>query len=129
MILFIRADSPNVYLGIGNDGQEIAVKTWLAGRELSTQILTEISDICLQSSITQDQINGIVVYEGPGSYTGLRISISVSNTLAYSYQIPIIGSTSDDWIKLGILKLKGINNFTPVSPVYGGEVYTTRPKK
>lgn len=129
MILCIKADNPDVYIGIWNDDQEIAVKTWQAGRELSTQILSVIDDMCVQAGTTHEKIAGIVVYEGPGSYTGLRISVSVANALAYSYQIPITGSTSEIWIESGMNKLKLIKKFMPISPVYGGEVYTTKPKK
>ena len=128
MILCIRSDSPDVYIGIWNENQEIVAKTWQAGRELSTQILSVITEIYSQAGITQKQITGIVVFEGPGSYTGLRISISVANALAYSSQIPVIGSTGEKWIELGIESLQSIKKFTPISPVYGGEVFTTKPK-
>ena len=129
MILCLRADNPDVYIGLWVNGQETAAKSWQAGRELSTQILSVIQDICNESGKSTEQITGIVVFEGPGSYTGLRISISVANALAYSSQIPITGSTSDNWIELGLKNLQSKKSFTPISPVYGGEVYTTKPKK
>lgn len=129
MILCLKADSPDVYIGLWDGDQETSAKSWQAGRELSTQILSLIDEICKNSGITLEQISGIVVFEGPGSYTGLRISISVANTLAYSYQIPVIGETGDGWILSGIEQLTSIEKFKPISPVYGGDVYTTKPKK
>jgi tRNA threonylcarbamoyladenosine biosynthesis protein TsaB len=129
MYLCIRSDRPEVYVSIWDGGKELSAKSWQAGRELSDQILSVIQDNCNKVAISIDDIKGIVVYEGPGSYTGLRISISVANSIGYSNNTPIVGSTSDDWISEGIKKLATSNEFTPVSPVYGGEVYTTKPKK
>jgi tRNA threonylcarbamoyladenosine biosynthesis protein TsaB len=129
MILCLRADSPDVYIGLWENSKEKSAKSWQAGRELSTQILSVIEEICKDSRTTLGQISGIVVFAGPGSYTGLRISISVANALAYSNQIPISGLTGDVWIQSGTEQLTTIDKFKPISPMYGGEVYTTKPKK
>lgn len=127
--LFLKADSENVSISIWNDNKSVVSKEWLAGRELSTQILTVVEELCSGACITLDQIEGIVVYEGPGSYTGLRISISVANALAFSLSIPVIGSNGDDWLGNGLIKIKKANNSKLVLPIYGGEVYITNPKK
>jgi tRNA threonylcarbamoyladenosine biosynthesis protein TsaB len=129
MILCLRADSPEVYIGIWDGKEELSSKSWEAGRELSLQILDEIDDNCDKVAISIEDIDGIIVYEGPGSYTGLRISISVANSIGYSNNTPVIGSTGDDWIKDGMKKLDSAKDFSPISPVYGGEVYTTEAKK
>ncbi len=129
MILCIRADSPEVYIGIWDENTEKIGENWQAGRELSTQILSIIEANCDKVAIKLNDLNGIVVYEGPGSYTGLRISISTANALGYSYNFPIAGASGDDWIESGLRKLAKTKGFTPIQPVYGGEVYTTKPKK
>jgi tRNA threonylcarbamoyl adenosine modification protein YeaZ len=129
MYLCLRADSLEVYIGIWDGKDELSSKTWEAGRELSLQILDEIKANCDKVEISIEDINGIIVYEGPGSYTGLRISISVANSIGYSNNIPVIGSTGKDWVIDGIEKLVTTQEFSPISPVYGGEVYTTKPKK
>jgi tRNA threonylcarbamoyladenosine biosynthesis protein TsaB len=93
------------------------------------QILSEIEANCDKVAIGINELSGIVVYQGPGSYTGLRISITTANAIGYSHNIPIFGSTGDDWVAIGINKLENISTFAPISPIYGGEVYTTKPKK
>lgn len=40
-------------------------------------------------------ISEIEVHTGPGSYTGLRVGISVANTLGWSLQIPVNGKKID----------------------------------
>jgi len=49
-----------------------------------------IHDILNKHSITIDQLGGIAVSSGPGSYTGLRIGMSIARGLAASGEIPII---------------------------------------
>jgi tRNA threonylcarbamoyladenosine biosynthesis protein TsaB len=129
MYLLIKSDSPEVYIAIWDNNKELAVKKWEAKRELSVQILDVFTKLCSELSITLSDIDGVIVYEGPGSYTGLRISISVANSIGYSNNIPVVGSSGDDWIIEGTKKLATTQEFSPISPVYGGEVYTTKPKK
>jgi tRNA threonylcarbamoyladenosine biosynthesis protein TsaB len=127
--LLIRADSPEIEVHIYIDEKKQSSKTWQAGRELSIDLHKVISKLCEQSDIKLENIEGIAVYQGPGSYTGLRISISVANALGYSLKIPVVGATGDNWKEESLEKLRNSKNFVPVSPVYGGEVYTTSPKK
>ena len=129
MILLIRSDSHDVYAGLWQDGEEKVAKSWQAGRELSGQILSVIEDICAKVTVTVSDVEGIIVYEGPGSYTGLRISMSVVNALGSTYGMPVVGASGDDWQRQGFEKLATQKSFQPVTPVYGGDVYTTKPRK
>ncbi len=72
---------------------------------------------------------GIIVFEGPGSFTSLRIGLTVANTIAYAQQIPIVGATGDDWIQIALSKLKIAKLGDYVMPVYGAEANITKPKK
>ena len=127
--LLFRADKPEVEVHISVDGKIKSSKVWQAGRELSLDLLTVINELCEQSSIKLEVIEGIIVFQGPGSYTGLRISISVANALGYSLQIPVVGVGGESWQEDGVELLSSSDNFIPVSPVYGGDVYTTKPIK
>jgi tRNA threonylcarbamoyladenosine biosynthesis protein TsaB len=128
MILLVKADTKEAYVGLFE--QKILLeKQWDSGRELSIQLLKQIENLLEQSDYNLVDIKGIVAYIGPGSYTSLRISISTANTLAYSLKIPIVGASGSNWVELGLEKVspESIGKF--LTPDYGGEVFTTKPRK
>lgn len=49
-----------------------------------------IEELILKSGITFKELNAIAISGGPGSYTGLRIGVSVAKGLAYALKIPLI---------------------------------------
>lgn len=101
-------------------------KKWEAGRELSKSLLSEIKKII---SGDFNILKGLIVFVGPGSFTGLRIGISVMNALAYGKNLPIVGENGDDWAEKGIKRLQNGENDKIVMPEYGGEANITTPKK
>ena len=56
--------------------------------------MPEIQKLFEQSQIDKQDITDIVVAEGPGSYTGLRIGVTVAKTLAYALQTRLYGVSS-----------------------------------
>lgn len=128
MILTIRTDKPEAELGLFDGDQKIAYDTWLAHRELAETVNNRI-EVLLQASMMEwSDITGIVFYEGPGSFTGLRIGASIANSLAYSLDVPAVNAASQAWISLGIKKL-GNGDSEIVLPEYGADAYTTAPRK
>lgn len=97
-----------------------------AGRELSKVLLREIKKI-LQDDF--DSLKGLIVFVGPGSFTGLRIGISTMNALAYGQTLPIVGADGDGWMNDGVRRLSNDENDKVVMPRYGGEANITLPKK
>jgi tRNA threonylcarbamoyladenosine biosynthesis protein TsaB len=130
MILVLRTDTMTAFLGLLSPvGEILKRQEWEAGRQLSVQLPGAIDEILGSADINYKDISGIVVYEGPGSFTGLRIGITILNTMAHELKIPIAGSTGEEWIEVGLDKLKETKSGTIVMPVYGGEANITKPKK
>lgn len=103
--------------------------TWNADRKLAKDLLSNINNLLLENKLTLNDLTGLVVYKGPGSYTGLRIGITVMNTLSSSLEIPIIGSEGENWQKNALKRLGNNENEQLVLPEYGGVPHITRPKK
>ena len=49
-----------------------------------------INEILTRNNITANDLEGIAVSEGPGSYTGLRIGVATVKGLCYALNIPMI---------------------------------------
>jgi len=50
-----------------------------------------IGDIFKETGINASELEAVAVSKGPGSYTGLRIGVSVAKGMAYAASIPLIG--------------------------------------
>lgn len=131
MILAIKTDQPQAELYLfGTDSSEVDREVWEAGRALSQQILARIQELLARNNKQIEDLTGIVVFKGPGSFTGLRIGISVANTLAYGNNIPVIGAKSDNWITQGLNELAaGAKPGQVVLPDYGAGPNITQQKK
>ncbi len=125
IILAIRTDSPVTKLILLNNHAELTRDVWESGRTLASTLLSHISVICDTKGVKLDGIEGVVCYEGPGSFTGLRIGITVGNTLAYSNNIPIIGTSGEDWLVEGVGHLLAGENVKILLPEYGSEANIT----
>ncbi len=128
MILLLDTSTPTCRLSL-IEGDWRYDTMWEAGRGLAKGLLAFIEQEISFQDKSWDDVTGFVIYKGPGSFTGLRIGITVFNTLAYARQLPIVGVTGDDWRMIGIRRLEAGENDEIVLPEYGGEANITKPRK
>ncbi len=128
IILTIRTEKPEAEIGLYDNETQLAYAVWTAHRQLAETLHAKIRDLLKGQNKDWPDVQGIVVYRGPGSFTGLRIGISVANALAYSLDIPIT-ATDNDWIEQGVATLQTTPAKTPVTPEYGQAAIVTTPKK
>ncbi len=129
IILTLRTDKPEAELGLYDNETQLDYIKWQAHLELSKTINRQIEKILNKSSISAHQPQGIVCYRGPGSFTGLRIGLSVANALAYAHSIPIVATDGKDWLETGIKQLIARQNTRIALPEYDRPAATTLPKK
>jgi tRNA threonylcarbamoyladenosine biosynthesis protein TsaB len=129
LIFTIRSDKPEAEIGLFEGPKEIAHLTWLAHRELSDTLHIKIRDMLKENNKTLKDLAGLVVFKGPGSFTGLRIGLSVANTFAYGLKIPIVARSGNNWRTEGVDAILGGQNDKLALPEYGAEAKTTTPKK
>jgi len=102
---------------------------WQADRGLAKGLLGYLQTQLGSHGWSFSDIEGIGVFEGPGSFTGLRIGLTVLNTIADSQSVSIVGSRSDDWQTDVVTRLKRGDNDQIVLPFYGSEAHITSPRK
>jgi tRNA threonylcarbamoyladenosine biosynthesis protein TsaB len=115
MILALKTGTEENTLKIlDKSGQVKFDKTWPASRELSEELPGLIEDALTGLNLTFQDVSGIIGFKGPGSYTGLRIGITVINTIANQVHAPIVGISESeakgDWIQAGLKKLAAGEN-------------------
>ena len=103
--------------------------TFHADRSLAKRLLGFIKENLNINLKNWSDISAIGVFEGPGSFTGLRIGLTVMNTIADNMHIPIVGGRGGNWQSDVLKKIKLGNNEKIVLPFYGGEAHITKPKK
>jgi len=126
MILLLDTSTPFCQLTL-IEGEWRSDDRWEANRDLAKGLLGYLHDKLGDKTWTD--LTGLGVYKGPGSFTGLRIGLTVLNTLADSLHIPIIGETGDDWQEKALTRLLAGENDQLVMPEYGGDAHITAPRK
>lgn len=128
-ILALRTDNPIAEVGLYVDSKKLVDESWEAHRQLAETLHKKLQSLLDTEQLTWRDINGIVCYEGPGSFTGLRIGMSVANALAMSNSAPIVATTGEDWIQQGIDMLLSGKGNKAVVPKYGQPVHITQQRK
>lgn len=129
MILSVKTDQPRAELGLMKNNQIIDSYSWEAHRKLSLDIHSKIEKLLQKNNCRYSSLSAVIVFQGPGSFTGLRIGIALANALANGLGIPVAGAKGANWQKIAATKLIAGKASTAVFPYYGEPAKTTRPKK
>ena len=129
MIVAVRTDNPQAELYLYKDGVLAQQEIWQAHRELSATIHLKLKALLEAEGKHLHDIQGLIFYQGPGSFTGLRIGVSVVNALGSSLAVPVAATKGGSWREDGLKDIAGRSGFMPVEPFYGAEATITQPKK
>lgn len=128
MILFWDSSDKTVRLRlVDNEYQEEFA--WPVDRQLAKDMLAYLRDRFAQRDKTLKDLTGIGVFRGPGSFTGLRIGLTVLNTVADVQNIPIVGTIGAQWQAEALSRLQDGENDKIVMPEYGSPAHVTQPRK
>ncbi len=129
LVLTLRTDHPEAEIGLFEDGVQMAYEKWQAHRHLAETIHQKINDLLASCDAQLTNLHGIGIFTGPGSFTGLRIGMSVANALSYSLNIPIAGATGSNWQPQVLDELTKNGQNRMALPEYGSPVHVTPPRK
>lgn len=102
--LFIDTHYKDILICLFQDNKLLNKKIIKNTNSTSVETMPTIVAVLKASNITIKDINKIAVIKGPGSFTGIRIGVTIAKVLAYSLNIPIISLTSIDLIGLNLDK-------------------------
>lgn len=92
----IAFDTSNQPLSVAlfEDDQLIDQRETNVQRNHSTQLLPFIDELVRQANWTPQDLDNVIVSQGPGSYTGLRIAVTTAKTLAFTLGLTLTGVSS-----------------------------------
>ena len=93
-ILYIDTTSSYLYTGIVRDHVLLNEKKELLGHNLSIYALDRVSKMFEEVSLKPEDIDKIIVVNGPGSFTGIRIGVTLAKIMAWSLKKEITTITS-----------------------------------
>lgn len=94
-------DSSNAFLSVGlaTDGKVVDKICYEAWQRQSEMMVSEIDNILKRNKIDKNELDGVVVGAGPGSYTGVRIGVTIAKTIAYALKIKLYAKSSLSLLK------------------------------
>lgn len=128
-ILLLDTSTPVCNMSLVDTNGQAQHESWQADRQLARDLLAKLDSFLGQRNTSFHELGGIGVYKGPGSYTGLRIGITVANTLADSLNIPICGKAGDNWQDEVLEALTNDVDEKIILPEYGSEPNITQARK
>ena len=92
--LFIDTHDKDINLVLYKDGEILDKNIKESERHHSDFIMPMLKELLDRNNITVHDINELFVVNGPGSFTGVRLGVTIAKTLAYTLNIPIKTITS-----------------------------------
>jgi tRNA threonylcarbamoyladenosine biosynthesis protein TsaB len=96
ILLNIETSTEVCSVTVAKNGITLCEKESVEGLNHSELLTVFIGDLFRDNGITFRDLDAVAVSKGPGSYTGLRIGISVAKGISYAMNIPLISVGSLD---------------------------------
>lgn len=92
--LFLDTCNKNIVIGLLEDNKLIDKTVYINDNNLSEKLLPSIKELLEKNNIRVNNLNRIYVSVGPGSFTGIRIGLTVAKVMSWSLKIDIIPISS-----------------------------------
>lgn len=121
----LAIDTSNYTLGVAVITEEQVIGEYITNlkKNHSVRVMPAIEKLLQDCELLPKDLDKIVVAKGPGSYTGVRIGVTIAKTLAWTLNIPLVGVSSLQVLAAGV----GRYFDGAVSPLFDarrGQIYT-----
>ena len=94
MILCIETGTDICSVGIAENGELVSLRESDEGRDHARKVGVFVDEILKENRLDPDDLDAVAVGKGPGSYTGLRIAVSLAKGICYATGKPLIAVNS-----------------------------------
>jgi universal bacterial protein YeaZ len=121
-ILYLDTSSSYLYAALYEDGAVVEEIKEKLDAELSVKALPLLTDLFTKSNIDPFSINKIILVNGPGSFTGIRIGVTIAKVYAWSKDISI--TTISSLEAMALSSIEDTDYIVPLIDARRGNVYT-----
>ncbi|MCI0556620.1 MAG: tRNA (adenosine(37)-N6)-threonylcarbamoyltransferase complex dimerization subunit type 1 TsaB [Anaerolineae bacterium] len=91
MLLAVDTSTAQVGLALYDDAQIISEYAWRSSQRHTVELAPAISELLTRCGLTMEDVRALGVALGPGSFTSLRVGLSLVKGLALARHLPLIG--------------------------------------
>lgn len=91
MLLAVDTSTAQVGLALFDGSQVISEYAWRSSQRHTVELAPAVSDLLARCGLTMDDVQALGVALGPGSFTSLRVGLSLVKGLALARHLPLIG--------------------------------------
>jgi tRNA threonylcarbamoyladenosine biosynthesis protein TsaB len=130
MIICLETSTSVCSVALCNDKGVISLRESEKDKSHASLLTVYIEEILKETGLKAKDLDAIAVSKGPGSFTGLRIGVSVAKGMAYSASKPLIGIDTTFSMFNGLIDMPHIKTiaekntlFCPMIDARRSEVY------
>ncbi|MCQ3935891.1 MAG: tRNA (adenosine(37)-N6)-threonylcarbamoyltransferase complex dimerization subunit type 1 TsaB [Chloroflexi bacterium] len=98
MLLAVDTSTAQVGLALYDGEQVLGEMTWTTRQHHTTELSPALSGLLKRCGVTMSQVNALGVAVGPGSFTSLRVGLSLVKGIALARGLPVMGIPTLDVI-------------------------------
>jgi tRNA threonylcarbamoyladenosine biosynthesis protein TsaB len=121
----LAIDTSNYSLGVAVINKEQVIGEYITNlkKNHSVRVMPAIEKLLQDCEMKPKELEKIVVAKGPGSYTGVRIGVTIAKTLAWTLNIPLVGISSLQVLAAGVGRYFD-GGVSPLFDARRGQIYT-----
>ncbi|MBC7810171.1 MAG: tRNA (adenosine(37)-N6)-threonylcarbamoyltransferase complex dimerization subunit type 1 TsaB [Burkholderiales bacterium] len=107
MLLAIDTATRYMSLALHDGNSLLAEQTWPTDNNHSVELAPSVRTLLQRCEVSIEQLTGVAVSIGPGSYTGLRIGVALAKGIASARKLPLVGISTLDILAAGHPQVRG----------------------
>jgi len=98
ILLIDTSDNKNIKVGL-RIGEQEDLREQPVDQRRAQVVLPLVEQLLQKHKLNLSDLTEIEVNAGPGSFTGLRVGVTIANTLAYLLKIPVNGKKIGEMVE------------------------------
>jgi tRNA threonylcarbamoyladenosine biosynthesis protein TsaB len=102
--MLLGVDTSTAQMGLAlADGNQIAAESiWHSHQHHTVELAPALMDLLRHAGATMDDVDGVAIASGPGSFTALRVGMALVKGLAVARNLPVVGVPTLDLLAAGV---------------------------